>query len=597
MITVMPKITFYSSIALACTLFCGTNYGYTQQRYATGTTFTEMADPTQDTLSDWSNVKPGLHASFVSIDKRYPKSVNPNLTMQRMDTLDAWKGEQVSTQILLWTSAAASNVSVSVGQLKSGTGKIIGGDAVQARFVRYVMTDEFASGCGHRKPEDFKAALAADMLDDLKSYDLEAKKVRPVWVTIRVPKEAEAGQYKTTIGVLQNGKAEAQLQLTVHVQNHELPPASQWTYHLDQWQHPSAVARVNKVKMWSDEHFEALKPTMRQLAAAGQKVITTTLNKDAWNVQTYDPYADMIVWKKKKDGSWTYDYTVFDRWVNFMMDLGVDKQINCYSLLPWNNEVHYFDEGKNDVVNVIAKPGTPQFEELWSPFLKDFSKHVSAKGWLKITNIAMDERGREEMDPAIALLERVAPEFGVAFADNHKSYQRYQKSTDISVAAGDPFDHNDLIDRRKKGYITTFYVCCSDEFPNQFTFSDPAESTYMAWYAMAAGFDGSLRWAFNSWVKDPLRDSRFRTWPAGDTYIVYPQGRSSIRYERMLEGIQDFTKVSILKAKLEKSKDQANLTQLNAKIAKLNKSKRYADWNKDLNDAKEFVKELSERVE
>jgi hypothetical protein len=32
----------------------------------------------------------------------------------------------------------------------------------------------------------------------------------------------------------------------------------------------------------------------------------------------------------------------------------------------------------------------------------------------------MDERGREEMDPAIALLEKVAPNF-VAFADNHKA--------------------------------------------------------------------------------------------------------------------------------------------------------------------------------
>ncbi|WP_219847879.1 glycoside hydrolase domain-containing protein [Sphingobacterium gobiense] len=53
---------------------------------------------------------------------------------------------------------------------------------------------------------------------------------------------------------------------------------------------------------------------------------------------------------------------------------------------------------------------------------------------------------------------------------------------------------------------------------NQFTFSDPAESTYLAWYAMADGFDGFLRWAFNSWVENPLHDSRFRTWPAGDTY-------------------------------------------------------------------------------
>ncbi|MDR3007480.1 MAG: DUF6067 family protein [Sphingobacterium sp.] len=592
----MPKTTIYSTIALACMLFCGNNHGFSQQRYATGTTFTEMADPTKDTLSNWSNVKSGLHASFVSIDKRYPKSVNPNLTAQNTATVDAWKGEQVSAQVLLWTNAAAANVAVSASALKSAAGKVIGGDAVQARFVRYVMTDEFASGCGHRKPEDFKAALSADMLDDLKSYDLEAKKVRPVWITVKVPKEATAGQYKTTISVQQNGQVKEQLQLVVNVQNHVLPPSSEWTYHLDQWQHPSAVARVNQVKMWSDEHFEALKPTMKQLAAAGQKVITATLNKDAWNVQTYDPYADMIIWKKTKDGSWTYDYAVFDRWVNFMMDLGVNKQINCYSLLPWNNEVHYFDESKNELVNVIAKPGTPIFEELWTPFLKDFSKHVTAKGWLKITNIAMDERGREEMDPAIALLERVAPEFGVAFADNHKSYQRYHKSTDISVAAGDPFDQKDLIERRKKGYITTFYVCCSDEFPNQFTFSDPAESTYMAWYALAAGFDGALRWAFNSWVEDPLRDSRFRTWPAGDTYIVYPQGRSSIRYERMLEGIQDYTKVGILKAKLEKSKDQANLTKLNAKIAKLNTAKRYADWNKDLNDAKNFVNELSRQI-
>ncbi|WP_219929343.1 MULTISPECIES: DUF4091 domain-containing protein [Sphingobacterium] len=592
----MPKTTIYSTIAFACLLFCGNNQVYSQERYAVGTTFTEMADPTKDTLSNWSNVKAGLHASFVSIDKRYPKSVNPNVTVQHSATLDAWKGEQVSAQVLLWTNAATADVVVAPGELKAGNGKSIGADAIQARFVRYVMTDEFASGCGHRKPEDFKASLSADMLDDLKSYDLEAKRVRPVWITVKIPSGATAGQYKTTIAVKQKGKVKQNLILTVNVQNQVLPPASQWSFHLDQWQHPSAVARVNNVKMWSDEHFEALKPTMKQLAAAGQKVITATLNKDAWNVQTYDPYADMISWKKAKDGSWSYDYAVFDRWVQFMMDLGVNKQINCYSLLPWNNEVHYFDEAKNELVNVIAKPGTPVFEELWTPFLKDFSKHVSAKGWLKITNIAMDERSREEMDPAVALLERVAPEFGIAFADNHKSYQRYQKSTDISVAVGDPFDHNDLIDRRKKGYITTFYVCCSDEFPNQFTFSDPAESTYMAWYALAAGFDGALRWAFNSWVVDPLRDSRFRTWPAGDTYIVYPQGRSSIRYERMLEGIQDYTKVGILKAKLEEANDASNLAKLNAKIAKLNKSKRYADWNKDLNDAKAFVNALSSQI-
>ena len=38
---------------------------------------------------------------------------------------------------------------------------------------------------------------------------------------------------------------------------------------------------------------------MQLLADAGQKVVTTTLNKDPWNNQCFDSYADMIIWTKK----------------------------------------------------------------------------------------------------------------------------------------------------------------------------------------------------------------------------------------------------------------------------------------------------------
>jgi hypothetical protein len=61
-------------------------------------------------------------------------------------------------------------------------------------------------------------------------------------------------------------------------------------------------------------------------------------------------------------------------------------------------------------------------------------------------------------------------------------------------------------------------------------------------------------------VKDPLRDSRFRTWPAGDTYIVYPGPRTSIRFERLIEGIQDYEKIRILKDEL-KAKGQTHKAQ------------------------------------
>lgn len=576
-------------------LISTTSLSYAQVRPTVPERFQELPDPTVDTLSDWSAIEKGLHSSFVTIDKRFPKSVAPNFRPQAIQSVSGWKGERVSVQVLLWTSSPIQGAQVAVTSFKSKDATLPKSIA-STHFVRYVMTDEFGPGCGYRKPQDFAASLAPDMLDNLSSFDLEGKKVRPVWVTIDIPRTAKAGVYKADVEVSAKGETMQKLNLEVEVIGQSLPAPQAWSFHLDQWQHPSAVARVLGVPVWSKAHFDAMKPTMKMLADAGQKVITATLNKDPWNVQTYDPYADMITWKKDANGKWSYDYTVFDKWVQFMMDLGITKMINCYSIVPWNNEIHYTDAGQSKVINVVAKPGTPIFEELWTPFLKDFVNHLKQKGWLERTNIAVDERSREEMDGALALIQRVAPELGVSYADNQKTYQRYPNSDDISIAANHPFSQEDLADRKARGLNTSFYICCSDGFPNQFTFSDPAESTYLAWYAEAANFDGLLRWAYNSWVENPVQDSRFRTWPAGDTYIVYPHDRSSIRYERMLEGIQDYEKVQLVKKALLKKGDADNLAKLKEAISKLNTAERKAGWNENLNEAKKLLNDLSRQL-
>ena len=558
-------------------------------------TYTELPDPTADTAADWSNVEKGLQVSFATIDKRFAKSVQPDVKHSSQHKIKGWKGEKLSAQVLLWTADSIENVSFAFSDFK-GQDHNLSKDIAQARFVRYVMTDEFAGGCGHRKPEDFAASLSPDVLDNVSCMTLNAKEVRPVWVSVEIPRDAKAGEYTGLLKISGNNTPTQELSLDLEVINRELPPPSEWVFHLDQWQHPSSVARVEGVEVWSDAHFKAMEPVMKMLADAGQKVITATLNKDPWHVQTQDPYEDMIIWTKKSDDSWSYDYTVFDRWVEFMMDLGIKKQINAYSIVPWNNELHYIDEASNDTVNVKADPGTPEFEEMWRPFLKDFSDHLEQKGWLEITNIAMDERDRESMDIAFALIDEVAPKLGVAFADNQKTYQRYPNSNDVSVSANDPFDREDLEDRKDRGVISTFYIYCGNEFPNQFTFSDPAEATYLGWYALAGNFDGFLRWSFNSWVKDPLLDSRFRTWPAGDTYTIYPGPRSSIRHERTLEGIQDYEKARITRQQLI---DQGRLEEVelfDQAIQKLNSVKRRAGWNEDLNEAKNLLNEISKKL-
>ena len=558
------------------------------------TTFKEMKDPTNDTLSDWSHVTAGLHASFVSIDHKLPKSVAPEIEPVKSVKVTGWKGEKVSAQILLWSSEDIRQVECGFNDFTS-EGSTLPATVAQARFVRYVMTDEFGPGCGHRKPDDFPASLAPDMLDNLECFDLEAKTVRPIWITVSIPDDAAAGNYRGKAIIHALNQSPQEFEIELEVVDQQLPPPSEWLYHLDLWQHPSAVARVHGLELWSEAHFEKMRPLMQMLADAGQKVITATLNKDPWNNQCYDPYADMIIWTKNKDRSWSFDYTVFDRWVAFMMELGIDRMINCYSLLTWNNQMHYQDMEKGELVTVELKAQSKEYEELWGVFLKDFTRHLKEKGWLEKTNIAMDERGPADMKAALSVLERYAPDLGVSLADNHKSYQEYPWIRDICVGAGAKVSKEEIAARRAKGLITTYYVCCADKFPNTFTFSPSAESVYAAWYAVACDFDGFLRWAYNSWVENPLTDSRFRTWPAGDTYMVYPDARSSIRFERLVEGIQDAEKIRVLRKKYnEEGTPEAidKLAELEEVLAGFETLEPSGDWQKQLNQAKQILNKL-----
>lgn len=560
-------------------------------------TYKEPQDPNPSTAQDWAAVPEGLQAAVTSTTRRFVRSEIPKVEQQTTWEGTAWKGERTSAQLVLWSNDSLTEVHTQFSAFKSDTGDILAAAMAQINFVKYVITDEFGEGCGHRKPEDYAASLAADGLDPVTSYAIKGRETRPVWISLDVPIDAKAGTYHSTFTIDINGQEPKTMTFSIRVIDKILPVPEDWKFHLDLWQNPYAVARFYEVEPWSDAHFEVLKPIMKRLADAGQKVITVALNKRPWGGQTFDPFNSMIEWRKKTDGTWTYDYSIFDRWVQMMMDLGVKNQISCYSMVPWSNEFYYFDEATNVEVKMKATPGTVDYNELWIPFLEQFKAHLEQKGWNTITRIAMDERGPEEMKAMLQLLNEHAPEFGVSFADNHKSYKLYpDELKDMSVAFGDPVDQEDLIVRRANGYISTFYVACPHEFPNTFTFSPPSEGVFIGWYAMAADFDGFLRWSYNSWTEDPLEDSRFITWPAGDTYLVYPGNRSSIRMESLREGIQDAEKIRILREELLARNMLDELDHLNKVVGQFNLTVKSSSFENMLKDAKNVLDILAERL-
>ena len=75
-----------------------------------------------------------------------------------------------------------------------------------------------------------------------------------------------------------------------------------------------------------------------------------------WNGQTEDHYDSMVTRIKHIDGSWTFDYAVFDRYVEFMMnDVGINRLIACYTMIPWDLRFDYYDEATNRMKFVKGK--------------------------------------------------------------------------------------------------------------------------------------------------------------------------------------------------------------------------------------------------
>ncbi|WP_018108529.1 DUF4091 domain-containing protein [Bacteroides propionicifaciens] len=488
------NIILASTLTLATLFMTSCQQSKNEPKARKSSTFTEMADPMLDSVSQWTSTSEGLNASFVSTNNIYDKSVEPKVgepltTMRVM----GWQGERLSAQILLWTTQDIKDVEFDITDFQAPN-HTLPSSISNIRFVRYVMTDK-------HKDNVTQQLLAADILDNINIIDIDANTVRPLWVSITIPQGTPAGTYTATIEVKAKDCKSKNFNIEVEVQNEKLPEPSKWTYHLDLKQHPAAVARTAGVEVWSEAHFEAMKPLMKMLANASQKVITTTLNKDPWNNQAYDAYPDMITWTKNEDSTWTYDYTIFDKWVQFMINQGITKMINCYSVLPYNNDLHYLDTKTNEYVTVQANPGTEIFNELWHSFFASFKEHLSQKGWLNITNIALNKHNSDELELTLAMLQKEAPELGITYTDNQ---------------------------------------------------------------------DGFSSWSYNAWTEYPLRDSRLSNWPAGDTYMVYPDARSSIRFEKLVEGIQSIEKIKILRNKLAQSsnpKAPEILKELDATLA------------------------------
>lgn len=366
---------------------------------------------------------------------------------------------------------------------------------------------------------------------------------------VKIPADAQTGDYELSFG----GR-----DVRLRVVNRTLPSPKDWkTFTSGFWHHPWALARVTKTTPWTPEHFEAMRPFLDYTAALGVRTIMTTICDLPWNHQCFDPNWTMVRHVRNGGapgeggtGEWSFDYTVFDKWVEFNLETGNGPNIYCYALCPWDYELWYHDESGRPW-HFNARPGTKEFDEYWTPFLVDFRRHLIGKGWFDKTYLASDERDPSDVKAFMGLLRRVAPDFRVlaSACGSPELFSGFRMGGYDQILTTIDEDFLDQAHRTvAAGGLVDYYVCCSPERPNTFVDSDPDDAFWLPVFAAANGLSGFVRWTIDSFPENAMEDATYACWPSGDTFLVYPDGSPSWRYLGLLNGFQNAEKWRIVRS-------------------------------------------------
>lgn len=496
----------------------------------------------------WKALRGGLHAAFGSTEQAYFRTEVPSQNITATWEATGWKNERLNAQLLVWSPDSLRQVRFTVSNLVNAAGKVISSRHATLHLVRYVLSnypygakDAVCEGSPYQQ-----GFLMPDRFEEFDRFDLPGKTTRPVWLSVNVPADAAPGQY-TGIVLVHTERYTDTLHIKLRVQQQLLPPPREWQYRLDLWQNPWAVAWYNHVEPWSAEHKALLKKHLQLYADAGGKYITTYAVHSPWADNSYMIEGGMINWIKQKDGSWKYDYSIFDDYVETAMALGINKAITIYTPVPWGNRFRYTDAASGNYVYEQWAPGTAAYRARWHDFLDNLRAHLEKKGWFEKTYLGINENELAQTLAAIKVIKEHSPQWRITYAGNWHQELDTLLDDYCYLYGNEPTDSQQR-QRSARGATTTFYVCCNPPVPNNFVFSPPIEGRWISWYSFARGYDGFLRWAYDGWPEDPVRDARHGSWPAGDCYLVYPGGNSCIRLEKLREGIVDYEKLRILKA-------------------------------------------------
>ncbi len=214
---------------------------------------------------------------------------------------------------------------------------------------------------------------------------LPAGESMPVWITVRVPKDAAAGEYRGTL-VIKAGRSR-NVPVRLRVFDVALPDGKDYASFVGLRQDVMGVCLPYKAPRWSAEHWKLVEQSMQRLGQVGNDLVYLPLviYSESGNDESIVP------WVKKGDG-YDYSWENLDRYLDLVdKHLGRDVDlVGDVCWVPWrggkegwpvyHKAVTFVEDGQKKDLPLPAV-GSEEWKRLFPPFAKAVRAHLLKKGF------------------------------------------------------------------------------------------------------------------------------------------------------------------------------------------------------------------------
>jgi hypothetical protein len=457
------------------------------------------------------------------------------------------RNEYLSGQCVIKANQNIEHVTVSLSPLRHVNGSTsLPADAVSWNFVGSIPISENTPK--YRKTDLIRPAPARfpDYLAEDKEISLKKDEYGAVYLTVRVPPDAQEGDYAASLTV-RSDQSSASLPLHLTVYPLTLPDGRHLM--VTEWYSTNKFKQFHGIDSSDSERFyEMLGLYARNMAEHRQNVFRVSL--------------DLIACKLNEDRKLECDFSRFDKWAEVFwntgrMDLLETGFVARFGEGGWSSkEVVLRDFRAQSASGSITMPG----KEFLPQFLPAFENHLREKGWLEKTifHIADEPSNHNVMD------WRVASEFAHRYApalrridaiETPHCYDRLEIWVPKLDYLATWYDAYRRV--QDQGYELWFYtvgIFQKGSHPNKTVDVPLIESRILHWLNYRYGLKGYLHWGFNQWTDDPFEAPGQHR---GDGWHVYPKKDgllNSLRWEQMRNGLQDYEYFWMLEEKIREIK-------------------------------------------